>query len=290
MPSGAEFAQAVVLGRKIYIGGGVMHGSDYKILEYTINSNTWKQIKTPVCYFAMAVVGDQLIISGGVDSEGRFSDQVWVLDTHTHWTQPLPPLPSACRWHTAVGYKRWMVVVGGYKKRSVEVLDTANKKWYSIPLPLGDLMRPSLAVIQEVLYVLEQRSTHSIPIPMLLSDAIAQGQGKDATSESVLTKWLPLPDTLFFSCAFVAYHGSMVAVGGKDGGLHGPPSSAISMHLPLHERWVKVAELPTERSGCTCVIVPETEELMIIGGTGKKNFNIPKIDVCSYDTKHAFTL
>ena len=174
MPSGAEFAQAVVLGRKIYIGGGVMHGSDYKILEYTIKINAWREIKTPVCYFAMAVVDGQLIISGGVDSEGQFSDQVWVLDTcNRTWTQPFPPLLSVCRWHTAVGYKRWMLVVGGYRKQSVEVLDTAHKKWYSIPSPLGDLMRPSLAVIQDVLYVMEQHSTHSIPIPMLLSDAIS---------------------------------------------------------------------------------------------------------------------
>ena len=259
-----------------------MHGSDYKILEYTIKINAWRGIKTPVCYFAMAVVDGQLIISGGVDSEGRFSDQVWVLDTcNRSWTQSFPPLPSVRRWHTAVGYKRWMLVVGGYRKQSVEVLDTAHKKWYSIPSPLGDLMRPSLAVIQDVLYVMEQQSTHSIPIPMLLSDAIAQGQVKDATSKPLLTKWLPLPDISTVSSAIVAYHSLLLAVGGKDGGLHGLPSSAISMYLPLYERWVKVSELPTERSGCACVIVPETEELMIIGGMGKKNVNIPSINVCT---------
>ena len=113
MASGVWVAQAVVIGGKVYIGGGVAEGS-YKILEYTIEEGQWKEIKTPVEGFGMAVVNDQIIITGGKDRGGSLTNQVWVLDSLTYtWTQPFPAMPTA-RWLSlAVGYKRWVLVVGG---------------------------------------------------------------------------------------------------------------------------------------------------------------------------------
>ena len=65
MPSGVDGAQAVVVGGKVYIGGAVVEGSDYKILEYTIQGGQWREIETPVACFGMAVVNNQLLIIGG---------------------------------------------------------------------------------------------------------------------------------------------------------------------------------------------------------------------------------
>ena len=80
MPSGVEDAQAVVIGGRLYIGGGRAEGSDDKVLEYTIQGGKWREIETPVRYFGMAVVKNQLIITGGWDKD-EVTNEVWVLDS-----------------------------------------------------------------------------------------------------------------------------------------------------------------------------------------------------------------
>ena len=64
MPSGVSNAQAVYVGQRVYIGGGLAEGSDWKVLEYTIYESQWREIETPVRYFGMAVVDSSLIITG----------------------------------------------------------------------------------------------------------------------------------------------------------------------------------------------------------------------------------
>ena len=146
MPTGVSDAHAVVVGGKVYIGGGGVEGSEYKILEYIIQGGQWREIETPVEWFGMAVVNNQLLIIGGEDKEERATNQVWALDSVSGaWTQPFPAMPTARKWLSAVGYKRWVLVVGGYEERCVEVLDTATNKWcVATPLP-DNASRPSPA-------------------------------------------------------------------------------------------------------------------------------------------------
>ena len=163
MPSGVFRVQVVVIGGKVYIGGGVAEGGGYKVLEYTIQGGQWREIDTPVQYFGMAVVNNQLIITGGQDKDYRDTTEVWVLDSVSGtWAQPFPAMPTARHWPSAVGYKRWVLVVGGYDERSVEVLDTAARQWYTAtPLP-SDAYRPSLTVTEDTLYVVWELSTVSV--------------------------------------------------------------------------------------------------------------------------------
>ena len=270
MTSGVFGAQAVVVGGKVYIGGGRAEGSGYKILEYTIEGGQWREIETPVALFGMAVVNDQVIITGGVDRGGIFTNQVLVLDSLTNtWTQPFPAMPTARWMSSAVGYKRWVLVVGGDGKKCVEVLDTKSKQWYTAsPLP-SDAPQPSLTVIRDTLYVVWEESAVSVSIPMLISDAMSQSQASDSTNEPRPTEWQSLPDTPTSRPAITLFHGCLLTVGA--GGSR--PSSTISMYLPHTEQWLPVAQLPTPRRGCTCVL-PETEEMMVIGGRDEnKKFN-----------------
>ena len=255
MRSGVVLAQAVVVGGKVYIGGGVAEGS-YKILEYTIEGGQWREIETPVREFGMAVVNDQVIITGGKGRGGSPTNQVWVLDSLTNiWMQPFPAMPTARVWSSAVGYKRWVLVVGGHCKKCVVVLDTKSKQWYTAsPLP-SDAFRPSLAVIQNTLYVVWGKSAVSVSIPMLISDAMSRSQASDSTNEPRPTEWQSLPDTFTSHPSITSFHGYLLTVGAWFS-----PSSIISMYLPHTEQWLPVAELPTPRDGCTCVVLPETED------------------------------
>ena len=278
LASGVGDAQAVVVGGKVYIGGGRAKGSNYKILEYTIEGGQWWEIETPVEGFGMAVVNDQVIITGGVDREDSLTNQVWVLDSLTNtWTQPFPAMSTARSWFSAVGYKRWVLVVGGDDEKCVEVLDTKSKQWYTVsPLP-SDALQPSLTMIQDTLYVLWEKSAVSVSIPMLISDAMSQSQASDSTNEPRPTEWQSLPDTPTSYPAITSFHGYLLAVGA-----YGSPSSTISIYLPHNEQWLPVAQLPKPRDGCTCVVLPETEEMMVIGGWDEKREYIKTIDICQY--------
>ena len=264
MPSGVFCAQAVVIGGKVYIGGGEAEGGKYKVLEYTIQGGQWREIETPVMWFGMAVVNNQLIITGGWDKALWVTNDVWVLDSVSGtWTQPFPAMPTARYWPSAVGYKRWVLVVGGRDGRCVEVLDTAARQWYTAtPLP-SDAPRPSLTVTEDTLYVVWGCSTVSVSIPMLISDAMSQSPASDTSNGPKPTEWQPLPDTPTKGPTTTTLNGSLVAMGGD------LAPSTIAMYLPQTEQWLKVAELPTPRRFCICALLPETEELMVIGGTDK---------------------
>ena len=277
MPSGVSLAQAVVIGGKVYIGGGEAEGGHYKVLEYTIQGGQWREIDTPVRYFGMAVVNNQLIITGGY-MDGRVTNEVWVLDSVSGiWAQPFPAMPTAREKPSAVGYKRWVLVVGGFNERCVEVLDTAARQWYTatpLPLPLPrNAFRPSLTVTEDTLYVVWGWSAVSVSISMLISDAMSQSPASDTSNGPKPTEWQSLPDTPTMWPTTTTLNGSLVAMGGR------PAPSTIAMYLPQTEQWLKVAELPTPRRYCTCALLPETEELMVIG-RGDKNVDYI-IDLCT---------
>ena len=265
------------------------------VLEYsrTGEGPQWRTIVAPTGGFGMAAVDDQLIIAGGVDLNiGDPSDQVFVLDGDKKtWTQPFPAMPEARYWPSAIGYKRWLVVAGGiltldFKKlvNIVEVLDTSSKQWYKAS-PLPSLTpRPSLAIIQDTLYITwlnteKTSGAHQIFIPTLISNAISPGQATD--NKSSPTEWQALPDPLTHLPALVSFHGHLLAVGTSN-----IPSSTIAMYLPHIQQWQKVAELPTPRRYCDCCFLPATKELMVIGGCKDRAGQDPifTMETCELDT------
>ena len=308
MPLGAFMAQAVVIGDKVYIGGSTMYlkkvpgGSAASeeekrralcsILEYstTEEGRQWRTIVAPAAIFAMATVDNQLILAGGVDPN---TDQVWVLasDKKT-WTQPFPAMPTARVLSSGIGYKRWLVVVGGAATLDsenqldvVEVLDTSSKQWYQAsPLP-SPALRPSLDIIQDTLYVAwcddteESFGTHQISIPTLISNVISSSRASPGKSSS--TEWQQLPEALTPWPALVSFHDHLLAVGDS-----GTPSSTIAMYLPHTKQWQKVAELPTPRRGCACCFLPSTKQLVVIGGWNDKKDPIFTMEICELESSN----
>lgn len=299
MPLGAVFPQAVAIGEKIYIGGGWMYrkkasaggeecvvetnvASENKVrannsvLEYSITEEglQWREIVAPSVLFGMAAVDNQLITAGGFDpdNDDNGSDQVSVLDSNNKtWTQPFPAMPTARYWTSAIGYKRWLVVVGGMAneaKNIVEVLDTNSKLWCKAsPLP-SPTLRPSLALIDDTLYIAWGNGTEENSfacqtlIPTLILNAICHAQ---ASAKN--TKWQALPNTPTSFPVLVPLHGHLLAVGGFR-----TPSSTLAIYLPHIQQWEKVAELPTPRSGFAgCSFPLATKEVIVIAGGQDEN-------------------
>ena len=284
---GVRDTHAVVVGGKVYIGGGEAEGSDYKMLEYTIKEGQWREIKTPVQYFSMSVVKNQVIIIGGRDEEAEVTNQVWVLDSLSDtWIQPFPPLPGARYLTSAMSYKEWVLVMGGEDDNCINcsdlyLLDTTHKVWNTAsPLPWRTV-QPSLTVMQDTLYVVCGNSAVSISIPALISDAVSQHPASDTTTDTSdgpkPTEWQPLPDTPTRDPALVVFRNLLLAVGAY----YDSPSSTIALYWPQTKQWLTVAQLPTPRKACICVTLPDTEELMVIGGVDDDCKFIKTIDLCT---------
>ena len=268
------------------------------ILEYSTTGGgpQWRTIVAPTAGFSIATVDNQLILAGGLDPNiVDLSDQVRVLGSDKKiWTQPFPTMPTARFLPSGIGYKRWLVVVGGSATLDsenmlnvVEVLDTSSKQWYQAsPLP-SPTPQPSLAIIQDTLYAAwyntteKSSGTHQISIPALISNVISSSRASPGKSSS--TEWQQLPEVLIPSPALVSFHDHLLAVGG-----FGTPSSTIAMYLPHIKQWQKVAELPTPRRGCACCFLPSTKQLVVIGGFKDDTAEDPffTMDICELESSN----
>lgn len=279
---GMEAAQAVVVKGKVYIGGGTIEKSVHKMVEYIPSCGKWREIDTPLHHFGMAEVNDKLIITGGLNKFGMTSE-VWVLDEASNkWTQPFPDMTSPRLWPSAVGYKRWLLVLSGDSKEgiSVEILDTLSKKWYfASSLPHRDkISRVNICIAQDTLYVVSDHSAFSILVPLLIADAVSQAKVVNPEPVPVNAQWKSLPDPPTNYPAITSYHSFFLAVGASD-----HPSSDIFMYLPLTQQWLAVSQLPTPRLGCTAVILQEKDKgmtMLIMGGRSQCDY-IKKVDICT---------
>ena len=157
----------------------------------------------------------------------------------------------------------------------MEVLDTASNKWYvATPLPC-DAKRPSLTVIQDTLYILWGCCAVSTSIPVLISNAMSQSPTSCTSNGPKPTECQPLLDIPTRSPTTATLNGSLIATGGD------PASSTIAMYLPQTEQWLKVAKLPTPCRNCTCTLLPDTEELMLISGQNENTDCIKNISMCT---------
>lgn len=80
---GTAMACAVVLGGKVYIGGGNAHVHEQFIIQvYMPESGEWSRLAdSPMRQFAMVVVSQQVVLVGGYSHVGFLQSALQVLDS-----------------------------------------------------------------------------------------------------------------------------------------------------------------------------------------------------------------
>jgi hypothetical protein len=277
-----EHPSMVVLKGKVYIGGGCAQ-KDVE-LKTVIVYDPQKDSCTTLppyayLYFSMAVVNNQLVLVGGQESVVIFNyiNKLGVWDeSSTRWTHPFPPMTTACYRPTIVTHKdRWLVVIGGiggvtrFLSR-VEILDTVSKQWHnSTPMPesLG-CSHTLTATIGSTCYLMGGYAFKKQVLSVSLDELVSQAQVSkpvSASSHPTPSLWQTLPDTPLEFSAPLALNGTLLAVGGrsKQDGLFKARNTIYAYH-PERKEWVKVGEMPTERSQCSCIVLP-SGEIMVVG-------------------------
>ena len=264
----------------VYIGGGLASSDRTKqaVMVYDPKRD-FCDILPPYTYtyklFSMAVVNNQLVLVGGRDVRtykrtnklGMWNEQ------SKRWTHPLPPMTKTCTSPSVATYNnRWLAVIGGYGDAEtalsrVEILDTTESlQWYkaaSLPQPCYQV---SSATIGNMCYLLggftkggASKKVFCVCLDDLISQAVSQPAS--ASAPPTPSPWQSLPDTPLIYSTALAFNGALLAVGGDYLG-----SSAIHIYQPSTNSWVKAGEMPTERCGSGCIVLPSGEMLVAGGG------------------------
>ena len=150
MPVGKGGSQVVVMGEKVYIGGGATeHGEDYnQVFQYDPSREQWSRL--PLCqvvFFAMAQFKGNLITVGGMTPHGGFTGKVYrFVEQSQKWEEFLKPMPTA-RYCASVATTQSAIVASGgstdFKDGkavpcyTVEVYNSETSQWHTAdPLPV----------------------------------------------------------------------------------------------------------------------------------------------------------
>jgi hypothetical protein len=280
LPFGIEHPSMVALKGKVYIGGGYARSAKIVIVYDPQKDSCSTLAPYAYYYFSMAVVNNQLVLVGGQESVVTFNytNKLGVWDeSSTRWTNPFPPMTTACYRPTVVTHKdRWLIVISGgggvtcFLSR-VEILDTFSKQWYhSTPMP--DLLGCShtlTATIGGTCYLmggyLNTYPLLSRVLSVSLDELVSQAQESKpvgGSSPPTPSPWQTLPDTPLHYSAPVALNGTLLAVGGESE-LYKARNTIYAYH-PERKEWVKAGEMPTERVKCSCIVLP-SGEIMVVG-------------------------
>ena len=276
--------QAVMIGDNVYIGGGDTYtrSNAQVVMVYNTRTKTWAALPPyDSQWFGMAAINDQLVVVGGSKSSSsatataclgrRATNKLGVWDDGLQtWTHPFPDMPTSRHSIFVVSYQRWLVVAGGDNGmgvylNKVELLDTHSKQWYEgLPLPKGHSSMSSTIygnmwyLSSGLFSIFDQASRHVFGV--CLDDIIFQAISRSAgtASPSTQSPWQILTDTPLAFSTILILNGALMAIGGKS-------SSAIHHYQPSRRSWVKVSDLPTKRSRCACVVLPNGE-IFVAGG------------------------
>ena len=157
MPQSRYFHGAQLFNDKIFVGGGKKSGSKSdtvaSVLMYDINKKECKQmvpLPFAVCQMATVRWGDNVIVIGGVDKDGKALNTVVIYNVQTGKSHMLPEMKWKRKGCTAVVSQGTIVVMGGRDAggrslNSVECFTFDRYSWEDLP-PMNEARSFATAV------------------------------------------------------------------------------------------------------------------------------------------------
>ena len=267
-------AQSVVIGGKVYVGGGNTGDdeTDSLVFEYSLSEDKWNILPpAPVTLFGLGQLIGELVIVGGKIQQ-KVYNSAYVFDKFTRrWKDSLPPLNSARCVPTCLGITSALIACGGFSEMnevlsSIEIIDCDSFEWQVA----GYLSRPatlcysSVAVVQDSIFML---GGYSSSTACSVTNTVHITSVSKLTSPAGITPyaWKCLPPTPHFQSTAGTMGSCILAVGGSSLPYSPPVHKEIYAYSPTTESWIKVGELPY--AAChTTVTSLATGELFVIGG------------------------
>ena len=267
LPVGMRNAQAVVVGKKVYVGGvTATEETDYNIYSCDfIGDITWNTIKRLFAVPALTTYQGRLVLVGGRENSATApTNQLWVMWEEGTWTQPLPPMPTPRTGASAVSSQHYLIVAGGVGY-SCEVLTTLDvvevyngKQWVRTAAPLPKCCSRMKSTLHDgFLYLMGGQCQGNSVLQCSVQELIEQATPHPPKQST----WNTIRDAHYVNCSVATFGGALVAVGGFDKRHH----NSLHMYDPLTQSWVHAGEMPVAVTG-TCTVTLPSGEMMVIGG------------------------
>ena len=283
MPVKMEKLQAVVIGEKVYMGGGLTD-NEYienvlQIFQYDPSGDEWSHL--PPCqvgFFAMARFKGNLITVGGwISHSDVTTGKVYhFIEQSQEWEEFLKPMPTG-RCSLSVATTQSAIVASGGSTGfregkpvpcvTVEVYNSETSQWYTADPLSVPCMGMTSVTIADTWYQLGGVDTGGKSLTTVLytplTDLTQKATSPTHHSASHMSVWKTLPDTPLKASATASLSGSLLAMGGFD--KH--TSQAVRIFFPLTNSWVRVTtgDLPAPRYNCTAVQL-SSSRVLVVGG------------------------
>ena len=260
IPVDMRDAQAVVLGDKVYLGGGDAPDSpSTDLLIYDFTEDSWDKLSTPTQWYSLAVYRSQLVLVGGLDPlHNTVTNKLWVLGNKHEWIDStIPAMPTERFGASAMSVDKHLVVAGGNKGGNdghlnvVEVYDGHEwRRIQSLPQSCSGMK----SVVDEGFWYLAGGEGQGKKVFYASLDSLTALEG---VKQKIV--WEILPEAPIERSTPVIFGMQLTTVGGF---------SKSAMHAYSHctKTWVHVGDLPVAYSYVCSLVLPNQELLMV----GKK--------------------
>ena len=271
LPVGMQHAQAVVVGNKVYMGGGMTtdakDDTNIYVFDHMIERPPVTSIPTPgpTRWSTLATFHSQLVLAGGTTDGMKATNKLWALkDDGCSWERPFPPMPQACWGASAISSGEHLILAGGVGSDhpltsldTVQIYNASSKKWVlSKPLPNCCYFMKSI-LLNGDWYLAGGRWQYSKVFHASLESLI---ETSDKRKKGI---WKSLPQLFRRRCCSIsACHGQLMAVGGVT---NSGPTREIQVYSTKKRSWIEVEYMPNVCDS-TCTIVLPTKEILLIGG------------------------
>ena len=233
---------------------------------YTISSSRWSQLPdSPTIYCSLVIINNFLTLVGDQQCQDPFTitNQLFSLTgkgSGRRWTDKFPPMPTKRYGTSALCFEAALIVAGGEKLKTVEVLNTKTLQWSTVadlPQPLS--YAPAL-VCGDQIYILGGSSMYTCSLQALLQSCksfLASFRNRGAR----VWKEVAAPPVTDTTC--VSIHGRLLTIGGRDSDEE--PTSAVHIYNPTTDSWEIISHMGTPRRDCIAAVLPNSQ-LMVMGG------------------------
>jgi len=279
-------AQAVVVGEKVYVGGGLTEkiGDRFHVFQYTTARDEWNRLPPHTVYiFAMAQYTAKIITVGGMIPGSGPTGKVYCFKEESQeWVEFLEPMPTARCFLSVATTQTAIIAIGGATGfrdgnpvtcATVEVYSNETSQWYTAdPLPAPYYTMSSIT-IADTCYLLGGIDAHVKTTTTVLHASLASLVQKATSpihqSASHTSVWKTLPDTPLKMSTAASLSGNLLAVGGYNTKTAFP---AINIFFPLTNSWVRImtGDLPQPRDSCAAVQI-SSNTMIVIGGKDNQN-------------------
>ena len=271
-------AQVVVMGDKVYIGGGSTEVKDRnQVFQYDLFRDEWNRLPPhQVGFFAMAQFMGHLITVGGMILHGAsITGKVYHFKEQSQkWEEFLKPMPTARCYLSVATTQSAIVTSGGLRDHksvscaTVEVYSSETSQWHTADPLLVPCFIMTSVTISDTWYLLGGSTDAKDLTTVLcasLTSLIQKATSPTRQSASPMSVWKTLPDTPLKSSAAASLSGSLLAIGGYSNKT--PASPSVHIFLPLTNSWVRVTtgELSEPCHFCTTVQL-SSNQLLVVGG------------------------